>query len=174
MIPVSKKIYIYIVFSIASMLVVLPALAGELNDYDKQVDQLVDDRPVPNQVVIPAWFKNSFLNLKDDMEEAKQAKKIGLAVYFGQKDCAYCKALMEINLKIPDIKNTMQKNFDVIPIDIWNSRQVNDIEGVGLTEREYSIREKTNFTPPRWSFSISRVRKSFVLIRWPACTAYRA
>lgn len=143
----SKKLYKYFVCSFASVLVFLPALAGEFDDYDKQVDQLVDDRPVPNQVVIPAWFKNSFLNLKDDLEEAKEAKKIGLAVYFGQKDCAYCKALMEINLKIPDIKNTMRKNFDVIPIDIWNSRQVNDIEGVSLTEREYSIREKTNFTP---------------------------
>jgi len=126
----SKKLVKYVVCSIASMLVFMPVLAGE---FDKQVDRLVDDRPVLNQVVIPAWFKNSFLDLKDDLEEAKQAKKTGIAVYFGQKDCAYCKALMEINLKISDIKNTMRKNFDVIPIDIWNSRQVTDLQGVSLT-----------------------------------------
>ncbi len=140
----SKKCYQYFIFSLVSMLVFLPALADES---DKQADLLLADRPVLNRVVIPAWFKKSFLNLKDDLEEAKQAKKIGIAVYFGQKDCAYCKALMEINLKIPDIKSTLRKNFDVVPIDIQDSRQVTDLQGVSLTERAYSIREKTNFTP---------------------------
>ena len=144
----SKQFFIYFLCSIASMLVFLPVLADEFDDFDKQVDQLVyDDRPVPDQVVMPAWFKNSFFDLKDDLEEAKEAKKAGMAVYFGQKDCAYCKALMEVNLKIPDIMKYMRKNFDVIPLDIWNSRQVTDLQGVSLTEREYAIREKTNFTP---------------------------
>ena len=143
----SKKLCQYFAYSLVSMLVLLPLQASEFDDFEKQVDQLVDDRPVPDQVVIPDWFKNSFFDLKDDLEESKQAKKIGLAVYFGQKDCAYCKALMEINLKIPNIKKYIQKNFDVIPLDIWNSRQVTDLQGVSLTEREYAIREKTNFTP---------------------------
>ena len=144
----SKQFLKYFFCSIASMLVFLPVLADEFDDFDKQVDMLVDDdRPVPDQVVLPAWFKNSFFDLKDDLEEAKEAKKAGMAVYFGQKDCAYCRALMEINLKIPDIRKYMRKNFDVIPLDIWNSRQVTDLQGVSLTEREYAVREKTNFTP---------------------------
>ncbi len=147
MIFLSKKYCCRLLGCALSFLVISTATADEFDDFEKQVDQLVDDRPVKNQVVIPAWFKNSFLDLGDDLEEAKAAKKIGIAVYFGQKDCAYCKALMEINLKIPDIKKYFSNNFDVIPIDIWNSRQVTDLKGVSLTEREYAVREKTNFTP---------------------------
>lgn len=142
-----RKLSNYLFYSVVSLLVLAPASANEFNEFDKQVDKLVDDRPVTDDVIIPDWFKNSFLDLKDDLEEVKKAKKIGLAVYFGQKDCAYCKALMEINLKIPDIRDYMRNNFDVIPIDIWNTRQVTDLQGKNLTEREYSVREKTNFTP---------------------------
>ena len=129
------------------LLVFSPVVADELDDFEKELDLLTDDRPVPNQVVNPPWFKTSFLDLADDLDEARQAKKAGIAVYFGQKDCAYCRTLMEVNLKTPDIVRYMRKNFDVIPLDIWNSRQVTDIQGVSMTEREYAIREKTNFTP---------------------------
>ena len=60
-------------------------------EFDKEFELLSDDRPVPNQVVHPSWFKASFLDLGDDLKEAKEANKTGIAVYFGQKDCAYCR-----------------------------------------------------------------------------------
>lgn len=136
---------------IASFLVLMLAcfslLADEFDEFEKNFDLMTDDHPVPNQVVNPAWFKASFLDLADDLQEAGEAKKAGIAVYFGQKDCAYCRTLMEVNLQTPDIVSYMRKNFDVIPLDIWNSRQVTDMQGVAMTEREYAIREKTNFTP---------------------------
>jgi len=141
------KPYKYFAVSLLSLLLSSSLLAGEFDEYEKQVDQLADDKLVPDQAITPDWFKNSTLDLRIGLEGVKNSKKIALAVYFGQKDCAYCRALMEINLKIPDIKNYTQKNFDVIPIDIWKTRQVTDLLGQSLTEREYSIREKTNFTP---------------------------
>jgi thioredoxin-related protein len=120
---------------------------GFNTEFDKEFELLSDDRPVPNQVVHPSWFKASFLDLGDDLKEAKEANKTGIAVYFGQKDCAYCRTLMEVNLRTPDIARYMRKNFDVIPLDIWNSAEVTDLQGNVLTERQLAIREKTNFTP---------------------------
>jgi thioredoxin-related protein len=123
------------------------AAADELEELANELDLLSDDRPVPNQVIEPEWFKTSFLEFADDIKEAKETNKKGIAIYFGQKDCAYCKALMEVNLKTPDIASYMQKNFDVIALDIWNSRQITDLDGDVMTEREFSIRHNTNFTP---------------------------
>ena len=95
----------------------------------------------------PEWFKLSFLDLREDLAEAGRAGKLGIIVYFGQEHCPYCQALMQVNFGLEDIVRQTREHFDVIGIDIWGSRTVTDLEGNPLTEREYSIREKTNFTP---------------------------
>ena len=46
-----------------------------------------------------------------------------------------------------DIETYTRKNFDVIPINIWGSNDVVTPDGEVMTEREYAIREKANFTP---------------------------
>ena len=108
----------------------------------------IDDTPRLRDIQYPKWFKLSFLELQEDLNEAIEEKKKGIIVYFGQKHCAYCEALMEVNFgKEQDIVRYTRKHFDVIPVDIWGSREVIDMQGVQSTEREYAEREKTNFTP---------------------------
>src|ERR1051326_7981935 len=40
----------------------------------------------PQEIVVPAWFKNSFLDLRDDIKEAAAARK-RVMIYFGQNGC---------------------------------------------------------------------------------------
>lgn len=108
----------------------------------------IDDRPHQRDLEYPDWFTHSFLNLHEDLEDAQQSGKKGIIVYFGQKDCAYCEALLETNFgSEKDIVDYTQKHFDVIPLDIWGSREVIDMTGQTLTEREFAEFEGTNFTP---------------------------
>ncbi len=108
----------------------------------------IDDRPRLRDIQYPKWFKLSFLELQEDLNEAVEEGKKGIIVYFGQKHCAYCEALMEVNFgKEQDIVRYTRKHFDVVPVDVWGSREVTDMQGVQSTEREYAEREKTNFTP---------------------------
>jgi len=106
-----------------------------------------DDFPLKEPLEHPAWFKKSLLELPDDLEEAVRAGKKGIIVYFGQKRCAYCQKLMEVNFGLSDIVTYARQHFDVIPLDIWGIQEVTDLAGETLTEREFSLREKTNFTP---------------------------
>lgn len=108
----------------------------------------IDDTPKIRDVQYPDWFKNSFLNLAEDLDEALEAGKKGIIVYFGQKDCAYCEALMQVNFgREKDIPLYTQKYFDVIPIDIWGSREVTDLEGNVMSEKAFAERSRANFTP---------------------------
>lgn len=108
----------------------------------------IDDKPRLRDIQYPKWFKLSFLELQEDLNEAVAEGKKGIIVYFGQTHCAYCEALMDINFgKEQDIVRYTRENFNVIPVDIWGSREVTDMQGVQTTEREYAVREKTNFTP---------------------------
>ena len=106
-----------------------------------------DDAPLQEPLVLPDWFKVSFLELDDDLQEALDAGKKGIILYFGQKHCAYCKAQLENNWGQKDIRHYTQKYFDVIPIDIRSSRQVTDFDGTTYSEKEFAIHHQTNFTP---------------------------
>lgn len=109
--------------------------------------EMFDDAPLADVLTHPSWFKKSFLDLPEDLDEAVNAGKKGIAVYFGQKRCPYCQRLMKVNFGEPDIVRYTQTHFDVIPIDIWGIEDVTDLDGKVLSEREFAIREDATFTP---------------------------
>lgn len=106
-----------------------------------------DDSPLQEPVETPDWFKLSFLDLHDDVQEAFDGGKRGLIVYFGQKFCPYCKATIDNDFGKPDIEAYTRKYFDVIAIDTRGGRLVTDVDGRILPEDKYAIRHKANFTP---------------------------
>jgi thioredoxin-related protein len=106
-----------------------------------------DDLPLENLLEYPSWFKKSFLELDEDLAEAVADGKRGIAVYFGQKRCAYCKMLLDVNFQTPDIVRYTREHFDVIPIDIWSPEEVTTPSGETMTQRDYSLSLGTNFTP---------------------------
>lgn len=105
------------------------------------------DQPLEEGIVLPDWFKVSFLDLKEDLDEALNDGKRGLIIYYGQKLCPYCKAHMENNWGNKDILAYTLKHFDVIAIDVRGQKQVTDFDGSEYTEKQYSVKVKTNFTP---------------------------
>ena len=106
-----------------------------------------DDFPLEELLGYPDWFKHSFLDLPDDLSEAVERDKQGIIVYFGQKRCAYCKMLLETNFGLTDIVSYTREHFDVIPLDIWSTEELTTMQGEVLSQREFSMQQKTNFTP---------------------------
>ncbi|MES9856191.1 MAG: thioredoxin fold domain-containing protein [Sedimenticola sp.] len=106
-----------------------------------------DDAPMSSPLDHPSWFKESFLDLPDDLEEALTAGKRGIIVYFGQRYCPYCQKLMEVNFGQKEITNYTRKHFDLIPIEINGIMDVTDFDGNTLSEHDYALREDTQFTP---------------------------
>ena len=100
----------------------------------------------PGEIEIPAWFKISFLDLRDDVKEATAAKK-RVMIYFGQNGCPYCKRLMEVNFKQPDIVAGTRRQLDAIEINIFGSREVVWLDGKSRSEKEFAAFLKVQFTP---------------------------
>ena len=122
----------------------LPVLAKSSSVKD---DPLVfDDTPLKDALHLPSWFKLSFLDLQEDLADARSESR-GLIVYFGRHDCAYCKAMLEKNWGRPDIRTYTQRHFDVIAIDVLGKRQITDHKGKEMSEKDYAIQQKANFTP---------------------------
>jgi len=135
------------IWLLAALLVCGATPAGGVDSEDAAATRF-DDRPRARDTELPAWFKASFLDLREDLHEATiEGGKQALIVYFHQDNCAYCEALLRVNFAKEDIRRYTREHFDVVAIDIWGSREVVDPAGRRLTEREYAVRERTNFTP---------------------------
>lgn len=94
----------------------------------------------------PGWFKTSFLELEEDLLEAREAGK-RVMLLFHQDNCPYCNAFVERNLAQKDIVETLQQHFDVIELNMWGDREVINIEGTALTEKSFASTLNVQFTP---------------------------
>ena len=94
----------------------------------------------------PDWFKTSFLDLYDDVEEAAADGKRVMLV-FHQDGCPYCNAFVERNLAQKDIVESIREKFDAIEINMWGDREVGSVQGTQYTEKSFAAALKIQFTP---------------------------
>ena len=94
----------------------------------------------------PAWFKNSFLDLREDVAEATAAGKRVL-LYFYQDGCPYCAKLLRDNLGQKAIADRTRAHFDVLALNLWGDREVTDPAGRIHTEKSYAKALRVQFTP---------------------------
>ena len=94
----------------------------------------------------PDWFKQSFLDLREDIGEAGTAHK-RLMVYFYQDGCPYCARLLRDSFGQLHIAEETRRYFDVVAINIWGDREVTDLQGRATTEKAFARAQKVMFTP---------------------------
>ena len=94
----------------------------------------------------PDWFKQSFLDLQDDLDDANESGK-NIMLYFHQDGCPYCKKLLQDNFSRTDIVNRMKQDYEVLEINMWGDKAVTDVSGEEYTEKEFSKKMKVMFTP---------------------------
>jgi thioredoxin-related protein len=100
----------------------------------------------PGYVEKPSWFKDSFLDIRDDISEATETGKRVL-LYFYQDGCPYCERLVKENMSQKDIVDSLQNKFDVIAINMWGDREVVGLDGKETTEKNFAVANKIMFTP---------------------------
>ena len=93
-----------------------------------------------------SWFNQSFLNLREDFEEAKAEGK-RFAVIFEQRGCVYCVKMHTEVLAKKYINDYVRENYRIVQINLWGDREVTDFDGKVLTEKELVRRWSVVFTP---------------------------
>lgn len=112
----------------------------------KKEGQLNPDMTNPGAAEYPAWFKNSFLDFRDDVKDAAAHNK-RLVLFFYQDGCPYCKKLLEVNLAQKNIADTLRSRFDVITVNLWGDREVTDVDGAQMIEKKFADKMKVMYTP---------------------------
>ncbi len=124
--------------SLVTALAITPLLAAEEQKQGKFLGA--------KETEYPSWFKESFLDLKEDIAEAKKAGK-RVMLFFHQNGCPYCNALVERNLSQKDIEEKVRKNFDVVALNMWGDRDVVYTNGEHYIEKTFAEAMRVQFTP---------------------------
>lgn len=104
----------------------------------------------------PAWFKNSLLDLPEDLNEAREAGKRGLIVMFSQKNCSHCQAFIETTLNEPATQKRVKQQYDVIGLDIFSDNVLTTVDGIDTSVREYAETARARLTPTLIFYGIER------------------
>jgi thioredoxin-related protein len=94
----------------------------------------------------PAWFKESFLDIGEDVSEAAEADK-HVILFMEMNGCPYCFKMLEENFKNAPYKEFIQEHFDVIAINIKGDREVALNDEATATEKEVAGMLKVRYTP---------------------------
>ncbi len=120
------------------MAILLPAVVGAGETRGKLTGGVLHE--------VPAWFKESFLEIADDVDDATQAGKHVL-LFFELSGCPYCDRMLEESFEAEPLSSYIQANFDAIVINILGDRDIAFNEEISVTEKELAEILKVYSTP---------------------------
>lgn len=95
---------------------------------------------------VPSWFKESFLEIAEDVEEASEENK-HVILFFQLNSCPYCDRMLEESFEAEPLKSYIQKHFDTIAINVRGDREIAFNEEISVSEKELSDILKVVATP---------------------------
>ena len=95
---------------------------------------------------MPDWFKSSFLNFKDEVDEAREAGR-HILVFMDLNDCPYCARTLDENFRQGDNMEFIRKHFEVIDVNVRGAGEVAWIDQATYTEQELASKLKVVGTP---------------------------
>lgn len=94
----------------------------------------------------PGWFKDSFLEIADDVDEAADDGK-HLILFFQTKGCPYCAKMLDESFEPEHMASYIQEHFDVISLSTGGFRDVAFNEEISVTEMELADHLNVRATP---------------------------
>lgn len=93
------------------------------------------------------FFTPSFGDLPEELEEARQAGKIGMLLFFEQEGCPLCQRMMRTVLNQPRVQDWYAERFVSIAVDINGAVELRDFDGITLPSKIFAAHRKVKTTP---------------------------
>jgi thioredoxin-related protein len=94
----------------------------------------------------PDWFKESFLDIAEDVEEAADAGR-HVILFLEMNGCPYCYKMIEENFKGSDYSEWLQERFDVIALNVRGDREVAMDADTMMSEKALAEALGVRYTP---------------------------
>jgi thioredoxin-related protein len=95
---------------------------------------------------LPGWFKQSFLEIAEDVNEASEAGR-HVMLFFDLNGCPYCARMLEESFTAEPLESYIREHFDVIAINIQGDREIAFNEEISVREKQLAEMLKVYSTP---------------------------
>lgn len=102
----------------------------------------------------PDWFLDTFLDLQDDLDNARESGKKGLIVVFGSAGCSYCYRFADETLKDPEVVANLRRDFDALALDIFSDDLMVSPGGEEMSVKAFARKIRADFTPATYFFDL--------------------
>lgn len=87
------------------------------------------------------FFHQSFNDLKDELEIAKESGKKGILIMFNDKDCPWCEKMKSTVMNQVSVQEFYQHNFRVLTVDTRGNNIMVNFDGNELMEKDFSFKK---------------------------------
>ena len=93
-----------------------------------------------NRNALEYFFHQSFNNLSEELELAREENKTGIFVMFNDPDCPWCAKMKATVLNRITVQDFYRKHFRVIHIDTRGDTVLTDFQGNEMPEKDFSLK----------------------------------
>ena len=86
------------------------------------------------------FFNETFGNLQEELQRAKDEGKKGVLIFFEMDDCPFCHRMKETVLNQPGVQEYFRKYFINIDVDIEGDLEITDFQGQSMTQKHFATK----------------------------------
>lgn len=94
----------------------------------------------PPREAMEYFFHQSFNNLPEEVELAREEGKIGILVMFNDPDCPWCKKMKATVLNQVPVQEFFRKHFRLLHIDTRGDTMMTNFDGEEIAEKDFSLK----------------------------------
>ena len=101
------------------------------------------------------FFHQSFNNLQEEAELAREEGKIGIFVMFNDPDCPWCKKMKATIMNQVPVQDFYRKNFRILHVDTRGDTMMTNFDGTELAEKDFAFKvHRVRATPVMMFFDL--------------------
>lgn len=85
------------------------------------------------------FFHQSFMNLQEEVEIAKEEGKNGIMVMFNDPDCPWCKKMKATILNQVPVQEYFRQHFRLLHLDTRGDTMMTNFDGAEVAEKDFSL-----------------------------------
>jgi thioredoxin-related protein len=93
------------------------------------------------------FFHDSFWDLPEELEIAREEEKRGVLVMFEMDECPFCHRMKATILNQPDVQDYYREHFRILSLDIEGDVELTDFDGRTLPMKAFAEAYRVRATP---------------------------
>ena len=93
------------------------------------------------------FFAQTFGDLPEELEEAREVGKLGLFLFYEQDGCDYCRRMMQTVFNQRRVQDWYGQRFVSIAVDIRGDVELKDVDGITLPSKVFAEHRRVKYTP---------------------------